>query len=79
MPTEVSVAMLRTRESATHTKGDIHETDTEYLRKCHEVACKAAQLCGWKTISCVTNDSTLHSIEEIHEEIWAIVSNTLAD
>ena len=33
MPTDKAVEMLRAREKATHTKGDIHEVDPEYLAK----------------------------------------------
>lgn len=38
MPTDKAVEMLRAREKATHTKGDIHEVDTEYLAKCRRTA-----------------------------------------
>ena len=46
MPTERAVEMLRAREKATHTKGDIHEVDTEYLAKCRRTALAAAGLLG---------------------------------
>lgn len=44
MPTDKAVEMLRAREKVTHTKGDIHEVDTEYLAKCRRTALAAAGL-----------------------------------
>ena len=53
MPTDRAVAMLRQREAATHTHGDIHETDSAYLAACRQAALEAAALYGWKTIPCL--------------------------
>ncbi len=39
MPTERAVALLRSREAATHTSADIHEVDTAYLALCRRTAC----------------------------------------
>ena len=36
-------AMLRQRENATRTKGDIHETDSAYLAACRSAARRAAE------------------------------------
>lgn len=77
MPTEQAVEMLRGRESANHTKGDIHEVDTDYLARCRQVAHRAADLCGWRTVSCVNRGGAVRSPEEIHAEIWDIVRTIL--
>lgn len=77
MPTEKAVEMLRSRESATNTRGDIHEVDTDYLSQCRRVARKAAEQCGWARISCVDASGSLRSREDIHAEIWRIVMTTL--
>ncbi len=74
MPTERAVEMLRTRESATSTKGDIHEVDTAYLAKCRRTAHRAAQLYGWTVVPCVDGAGNVRSIEEIHEEVWRLAS-----
>lgn len=77
MPTEKSVQMLRSRESATHTQGDIHEADTDYLSQCRRVAQVAADRCGWIRIPCVDATGDLRTVEDIHREIWTIVSSAL--
>ena len=74
MPTDKAVEMLRSREKATHTKGDIHEVDTEYLAKCRRTAHAAARLLGWQRVSCVDGSGAVWSIEDIHREIWDIIT-----
>ena len=73
MPTEKAVELLRSREAATHTKGDIHEVDTDYLALCRRTARKAAQCLNWNKIPCVDQAGQLRSAEEIHRDIWALV------
>lgn len=77
MPTQASVALLRARESATHTRADIHEVDTAYLARCRETAGSAAAFYGWRVISCVDAAGHVRSIEEIESEIWSIVNPIL--
>ena len=77
MPTERAVELLRSREAATHTQADIHELDTGYLAACRASALQAAQVLGWKKIPCLNQDGALRSIEEIHEEIWALTADLL--
>ena len=77
MPTERAVENLRRRESDTNTTADIHEVDTEYLRTCRETAGQAADHYGWRRIACINEAGELRSIEEIHQEIWDILSEVL--
>lgn len=77
MPTEESLKLLRARENATHTKGDIHEVDADYLAACRKTAQLAARHCGWRRVSCVDEAGRLRSIEDIHQEIWDIVSKSI--
>ncbi len=77
MPTERAVEMLRSREAATHTKGDIHEVDTAYLAKCRAAAHAAAAMQGWHVVPCVDGAGEVRSIEEIHAQIWAVVEEAL--
>jgi len=77
MPTEKAVELLRARETATHTQADIHELDTGYLTACRESALQAARLLGWKVIRCLDDGGNLRSIEEIHDEVWSLVSALL--
>lgn len=74
MPTQQAVEMLRSRERATQTQGDIHEVDTEYLKRCGETALQAARYYGWETIPCTDGGGGIRSIEEIGTEIWAKVA-----
>lgn len=77
MPTTQAVTLLRQRELDTKSKADIHELDTGYLAACRDSALQAARLLGWHKISCISPEGRLRSIEEIHEEIWALVSHTV--
>ncbi len=78
MPTEQSVRLLRSRESETHTKGDIHEVDEAYLALCHQTALRAAEHYGWRRISCVDGHGQVRSMEDIHSEIWSIISKDIS-
>lgn len=77
MPTERAVELLRSREAATHTKGDIHEVDTAYLALCRRTALQAAQCLGWNRVPCVDQAGSLRSIEEIHQDIWAMLAQII--
>jgi dTMP kinase len=77
MPTERAVELLRQREETTHTQGDIHELDTGYLSACRTCALQAAEHLGWRKVACLREDGTLRSIEDIHGEIWTLVSPLL--
>lgn len=78
MPTERAIINLRGREAATHTKADIHEVDTEYLRACRQSAKQAAEFYGWKRIQCLNDAGELRSREDIHGEIMGLVEDILA-
>lgn len=69
MPTERAVELLRSRESATNTKADIHEVDTGYLALCRQTALEAAEFYQWKRIPCTDGAGVVRSIEEIHQDI----------
>lgn len=57
--------------------GDIHEVDPDYLAACRDSALQAARLLGWQVIPCVTGDGRLRTVEEIHREVWSLVSPLL--
>ena len=77
MPTEKSIELLRSREASTHTKADIHELDTGYLAMCRKSALQAAEILGWTVILCVNERGELRTIEEIHQQLWALVQPML--
>lgn len=69
LPTELSEALMRSRERSTGTGADIHERDGAYQAACRESARQAAELLGWETVSCARDDH-MRSVEDIHEELW---------
>lgn len=77
MPTEQSVRLLRSREDATHTKADIHEVDAQYLALCRQTALRAVAHYGWRRISCVDQQGNIRSIEDIHQEIWDVLTESV--
>ena len=79
MPTERAVEMLRRREGETHTKGDIHEVDTEYLALCRKTALRAAEYLGWRRVACAGLDGRVRSIEDISHEIEEILTPILGE
>ena len=78
MPTEQATRLLRTREAATHTRGDIHEVDDAYLALCRRTALRAADHYGWQKVSCADAAGAVRSIQDIHREIWGIVTKHLS-
>ena len=78
MPVELSEQLMRKREQSTGTHADIHERDEDYLKKCRDVALHAAKYYGWRTVSCA-KDGVIRSVEDIHEEVYAIVKSCLED
>ena len=77
MPTEHALRLLRGRESETHTKGDIHEVDPEYLAHCRETALRVARQFNWRVISCIGSNGEVRSLEDIHQEILDVISESI--
>ena len=73
----VSKALLdkRAKEDASH-KSDIHEADTEYLKKCYEASKYASEKWGWTRINCCDGQN-MKSRQEIHEAIYKAVSHKM--
>jgi len=76
MAPEFSERLITSRSDKLHQIRDIHEQDQSYLQRCHVAYCQLAEKYGWFTVSCVKNKQ-LKSIEEIHGEIYALVSTVL--
>ena len=57
-------------------KRDIHEADSEHLRKAEEAYLEVAKEKNWKVINC-TKEGKILPIEEIHEMIWAEINKLL--
>ena len=78
VPTDFTEKLMRSRETATGTKADIHEKDMAYLATCRETGRAAAEFYGWNVINCV-QDGKMRSIEDIHEEIYARVQKCMEE
>ena len=76
VPTELTEGMLRKREEKTHTHADIHEQNMDYLRLCRKTGLRAAQYYNWSIIRCAENGK-MRTIEDIHNEIFALVRKCL--
>ncbi|MBE6975161.1 MAG: thymidylate kinase [Ruminococcaceae bacterium] len=78
VPTAFTEQLMRHREAETNTNADIHEKDMAYLATCREMGRTAAEYYGWNVIHCVA-DGHMRSIEDIHREIYDLVSHCLED
>ncbi len=76
MPIEISQKMMSERYRGDESKKDIHESNIEYLKNCRTAALVAAEEMKWNVIKCNNGDKP-RSIDEISEEIFAIVSKEL--
>lgn len=70
--TQVSQQLILHRYKGDESKKDIHEGDTEYLKRSQAAAQYCAQKSGWKTIECVSGGK-MRTIEDIHNEIMKLV------
>ncbi len=68
MKYEIAMELVSGRSAATGQKKDIHELDTDYMKRCHQAAAFACDRLGWKTITCFEGEVPL-SKEEIAEKI----------
>lgn len=70
MPTEKSIELAHARgELKAHTQKDIHEQDTNYLKKSYNTGIKLAKKYNWKIVHCLDDSGNLKTIDEIHKEI----------
>ena len=78
VPTELTGSLMRKREAETKTNADIHEQHMDYLRLCRSTGLEAAECYGWNRIQCA-KDGKMRSIEDIHNEIFALVMKCLEE
>lgn len=77
MPTEAADRLMRRRERETDTQADIHEQDSDYLRRCRENARAIAESLGWAVVDCAAG-GVPRTPEDIHGEAAAIVKDCLS-
>jgi len=76
VPTDFTQKLLRHREQDTNTQADIHEQDMQYLATCRATGRTAAAYYGWTVVQCV-RDGQMRTIEDIHQEIYQLVTQCL--
>ena len=78
VPIEFSQKLMENRKNKItgEDKKDIHESDIEYLTKSYNNALYIANKYNWKKINCV-KDGNLRSIDDIHDEIYNIVKQSI--
>ena len=73
---ETSMQRMEARQRRTHTAGDIHERDAEYLSLCMCTGDLAADHYGWTKVD-FQRDGMVRALDEKHEEILSIVKAAL--
>ena len=71
-----SLSQMRARQEKTNTKGDIHETHSDYLAACLKAGAFAARRLGWTEIRCLEN-GVMRGVSEIHEDVYNTVKGVL--
>lgn len=77
VPPAISDKLIDNRAKQTHVQKDIHERDTAYLRKCHDVYLQMAHRYAWEIVNC-TKDGVLRDKQAIHQDVFNIIKNFLA-
>ena len=80
IPVEVSTELLKQREEKEYLqgkKGDIHEEDTEHLKKTRDSYLEFAETQNnWIIVNC-TEQEKLRPIQDIHNEIWEKIKDKI--
>ncbi|MBQ7789296.1 MAG: deoxynucleoside kinase [Clostridia bacterium] len=72
LPPHLSLSLVKSRSSETGQKMDIHEKDTEYMKRCYESALYSCQRLGWNRVKCYDGDE-IRTREDIFSEICSII------
>ncbi len=78
MPPSASSKLMENRKNkfTGKDKKDIHENNQDHLQKSYDNACRIAHQYKWHEIDC-TNNNSLKSINEIHNDIYMKVKESL--
>ena len=78
MPAEVSIKLAHARkELKAGTKTDVFEKDNEHLIHAYNNGKELCKKYGWKEVSCVDEKMNIKSIDQIHEDVFAVVKDLL--
>jgi len=69
MHPDVAIKLIEERAKKTQTKKDIHESDSQHLRKSYEAGLYAAKYLGWEKIICYRENEAGIYVPKTEEEI----------
>lgn len=75
-PFELLSELREKRNKKKNSFKDIHEIDTEYLKKVYDSSIFIAKYLNWNIIEC-SEKKKIRSIEDIHEEIYNLVKKKI--
>ncbi len=78
MPPTFSRMLINDRAEQHGGAKDIHERDEQYLEKCYQGYSSVADKYAWDRVKCVSN-SKIRSIDDIHNEVYAIAMRIITD
>lgn len=70
VPPEITAGLMTDRYRGDEGKKDIHERDTEYLRRCYQMGKLCCERYGFTPIRCVDENGRMLPREQITEEIF---------
>ena len=70
------INQMKVRQDATNTKGDIHETNSDYLASCLKAGEIAANRLKWNKVKCL-DGGAMRSVSDIHEDVYNTVKGVL--
>lgn len=76
-PFEIATALKKKRNSTLRCTDDIHERDSEYLKRVSDTSISIADKYNWNYIDC-TKDGEMRSVQDIHEDIYKVVSEVVS-
>lgn len=76
VPNELTAKLRQQRESKTHTHGDIHEANLDYIARCRTASLEIAQNLHWTIINCSKNGQ-MRDVQDIQQELLNRVLNYL--
>ncbi|MCQ2455957.1 MAG: deoxynucleoside kinase [Clostridia bacterium] len=76
-PFETAQKLREARHGNEGVEGDIHETDTAYMRRVWDSAQFVCRTQGWHRVCCTDGEGNMRSIDDIHGEILSCVTEKI--
>lgn len=66
---EALADLRRSRKSNDGVSNDVHESNSDFMKKVYESALYVARRLGWQKIECMSPDGNMRTPEDLHKEI----------